>query len=48
VSVIDNFLSSEPDNLLSDARVEAMYHHRAHGLPVVRARFQNVYGPVEF
>jgi nucleoside-diphosphate-sugar epimerase len=23
------------------------YYHRAHGLPVVRARFQNVYGPGE-
>jgi len=25
----------------------AIYYHRQHGLPVVRARFQNVYGPGE-
>lgn len=25
----------------------AVYYHRQHGLPVVRARFQNVYGPGE-
>lgn len=25
----------------------ALYYHRQHGLPVVRARFQNVYGPGE-
>lgn len=25
----------------------SMYYHRQHGLPVVRARFQNVYGPGE-
>ncbi|MBN1886757.1 MAG: NAD-dependent epimerase/dehydratase family protein [Thermoflexales bacterium] len=25
----------------------SVYHHRLHGLPVVRARFQNVYGPGE-